>query len=191
MIESIRHSFAEKTMRWLSTIICLACITTAAAQAETEKRIQYMVGMELTSAITSGTLSLCANCGFAPQWSIHAMGAIDMTAYGRHTEDESTVHDSDLKHPDETLTGNELKSIYHTGISLQYWPERIGKGLHLDIGGIIAGKGKSDCTIGIGYMFRIWKGIAASLSYEARIREISISGETTGKEIKFHIYYMF
>lgn len=191
MIESIRHSFAEK-MRWLFTLTCLACITTAAARTEeTQKRIQYMVGMELTSSLTAGTLSLCANCGFTPNWSILIMGAMDMTVYGRHTEDESSIHDSDLKGPDESMRNNEWKSTHYTGISMQYWPEKVGKGMHFDIGGIIAGKGNSDCTIGIGYMFRIWKGIAASLSYEAHIREISIAGKTTGKEIKFHIYYMF
>lgn len=179
-------------MRWFWVWICLASATAAAGRNMKEAiKPQYMAGMELTSAISSGTLSLCACCGFSTHWSVYVKGAIDMTPTSGHAETESSIHHSALNPEYEPLRIKGWKDIFHTCISLQYWPAETGKGLHFNMGGRLDARGRSDCTVGIGYMFRIWKGFAASISYQAFICSSSKNGPATGKDIELHLYHMF
>ena len=151
------------------------------------------IGTDLLGSICFETAGINLDCGFAPRWSAGADASIDLKV---------------IKKPDDTLTAEHMESLspheqeerktvlvrdrfQEIGFHIGYWPNEIFKGSFISVGGKIKDRHGPDMTLGIGYSFRIWKGLAAEAAYRFGIIEAYKKGRLPISGIKAGIYYVF
>lgn len=164
----------------------LACITYCNGQ-------KHYVGTDIMSGIRDGSIRLKLSHGFASHWSAGAEVGIDISSILKATDKMTQTHDEALKTSDTGLenTQNTEKCLREVCIHIDYWPKSPYNGLLLSLGGQVQDGHMPDMTIGIGYSFRIVKGLGADIVYRYGIIEAYTSGKLPADGIKAGIYYVF
>lgn len=139
--------------------IFLLIVCTLISHAQTD------IGIDM-SALLFREIKVSIGHGISGHWSARAEAGISMKALKRKISKEEIWHDkeftSSVQLYDRTFTHRE-------SLSICYWPRTCFQGTFLSVGGEYRqGKGL-DATIGIGYMYRIWKGLAGVIRYETCI----------------------
>ena len=142
------------------------------------------IGIDAGSTIMTGSVNLSAGYGFCSRWSVSWKAELNAGILKAGHDREYADHLAEFNASTETE-----QMPYGNSIMLQYWPDSIYEGIWLETGCRCSGILRTDCMIGVGYMISVWKGLKASLSYQASLLESLREGKPSEAGLTIGIYW--
>lgn len=146
---------------------------------------QTALGISIGSILMTGQIGIMGSYGFGQRWSASYSGEIAIRTPGREVNVEYEEHISEFSRSSEYET-----SLQNHHISACYWPDRVYKGLYMEIGFRCKDNMRGDCTLGAGYCIPIWKGLSVTFSYETDLIATFQSGASEGPGANIHINWI-
>ena len=116
-------------------------------------RAQTSIGLDLSSLLYK-ELNIGLDHRISKHWSLHGSAGVNMKILKREIGKEELEHDSNFNSNSQP----SVRSYAHREkFGFRYWPNTAYSGMHLNIGGEYRTDAGLDATLGIGYMFPIWK----------------------------------
>lgn len=144
-------------------------------------------GVSITCATFRQTLSIEAGYAFSKHWSAQGCAWKGFPVKERMSQEEK-IHNSLLDKTSWSTPGQK-KDGFRAEVC--YWPSEAFSGLFLSTGCTYEELGKLDGCIGIGYMMKVWKGIAMSMSLNTGISELMTGSDRIAEHIDIGINYIF
>ena len=154
---------------------------------------KHCIGTDIISGLCFETIQLRLSHGFASHWSAGADIGINIASVMKTGNELTDSHDEELKDSDlgiETTQKSRVK-YRETCIHIEYWPQGLYTGPLISLGGLIKDREIPDITLGVGYSFRIIRGLGADIMYRCGIRGMYLTGKLPSDGIKAGIYYVF
>lgn len=142
------------------------------------------IGIDAGGMIRGGDVNLSAGYGFCSRWSLSWKAELNAGIFKAGHDREYADHLAEFNASTETE-----QMPYGNSIMLQYWPDSIYEGIWLETGCRCSGMLRTDCMIGVGYMIPVWKGLKASLSYQASLLESLREGKPSEAGLTIGIYW--
>lgn len=153
---------------------------------------KHYVGTDMISGLCFKTIQLRISHAFSTHWSVGADVGINLNIIRKTTNELTQAHEDALNNEDSsTAFQTDGRFFRQVCVHIEYWPERPYRGLLISLGGLIRDMEIPDMTIGIGYSFRIIKGLGADIMYRCGVTEAHIIGKLPSDGIKLGIYYVF
>ena len=151
------------------------------------------VGADIISSLCFQTIQLRISHGFASHWSAGADVGINMNYIMKQGNKLTQAHEDALKDSNSNdLDAHDNRKIFRDiSIHIEYWPGNLYNGPLISLGGQLRDNDMPDMTIGVGYSFKIVKGLGADIMYRCGIIEASKIGSLPSDGIKAGIYYAF
>ena len=146
---------------------------------------QTSLGISIGSVLKAGQIGIMGSYGFADNWSASYSGEIDIRMPEKKVNPEYEEHISEFGRS----SGYDIPLRNHH-ISASYWPERVFKGLYMEIGFRCKDSIKADCTLGAGYCIPIWKGLSITFSYGTDLIASFESGTSEGWGANIHVNWI-
>ena len=154
--------------RLILIICCLLGIFTHRLQAKEPVKApngKAYVGLDIADAIGSMKIDVEAGYRIKEKWTAQAKIVFNLGFAERRKSSEEIEHES--MNDKMTDTGQRHEQIYEeTGISLRYWLDSAYNGPYVSTGSLLDESFKPDCSLGIGYMTPVWKGLCLDLMLE-------------------------
>lgn len=144
-------------------------------------------GISLTHAALKNTLRVEVGYSFSKHWSLEGDARKRFPSKDRKSTEEK-IHDILLGHTEEVTVGEDADGLCAT---VCYWPSKAFSGPFLAIGYACEERGRNDGCIGIGYMMKVWKGLAVRLSLKSGISELAAGTEIKTCHLDIGINYIF
>lgn len=143
-------------------------------------RHRSLIGIDISSAIRNCCAAVTVSHGFADRWSVS--GQADIYLKERILNTDETIHYGEIS--GGTATAGARHRSFTGGISVEYWTGQCYKGTFFGFGGRYGPDDGFDCTVEIGYAFRIWRCLSAQVSFEMGLissyTNRTIDGKGTG-----------
>ena len=154
---------------------------------------KHYIGTDIISGLCFETIQFRLSHGFTSHWSAGADIGINLASVIMTDNKLSQAHDDALKDSDLSIeaahkNGWQFRAIC---IHMEYWPKSLYVGPLISLGGQIRDRGIPDITLGVGYSFRIVKGLGIYTMYRCGIREVYVTEKLPSDGIKAGIYYAF
>lgn len=149
----------------LTVALLLSCLISLSQERYNDERYGNMAGIMVSSGIDSREIKLAFCHGIAERWSIGAAVCMDMDYLKVERSDELTEHANQFDVPADD-DGMSTHHIFSETVMMQFWTRKMLEGMFLMMGGRHIHDEGMDCTIGIGYVLPVWKGLSAILSLE-------------------------
>lgn len=150
-------------------------------------RAQTSIGLDLSSFLYK-ELNIGLGHRISQHWSIHGSAGLNMKILKREIGKEELEHDSNFN-------SNSQPSVryyaHREKFGFRYWPNTAYSGMHLNIGGEYRTDAGLDATLGIGYMFPIWKKLTGSIAYDIGIIRSQKTGKLTIEDLKLELSWIF
>jgi hypothetical protein len=121
-------------------------------------------------------------------WSISASVGANMKMLQKRKSMIEEEHNSEF--PDG-IYPKRRKYMHREHIYLCYWPTHIFKGFYISLGGEHRDTDGLDATVGMGYMFNIWKGLNGALAYDIGIIKATENEKLSISDLKVGISWTF
>ena len=134
-----------------------------------------------------GLASIQIGYAFSTHLSAHAditMGFTNVTS-GRSVLEKE--HDLELGKPDTEYSDDFLSESIH----IRYWAREMMSGPYILTGIRYSNADAPFCEIGLGYRFRIWKGISIETGYLLNLTDALKGSRVTGEGFTLGICYTF
>lgn len=142
-------------------------------------------GIDLSEAIRSDRAGLVMGHAVNRNWSVSASVSIRID----HSPDIS------LKEHDRQFNSSRKEAVKYDesritpGISAQYWPSESFKGLMLSFG--LTAAEKTKCSLAIGYLCQIWKGLRGGIAYRMVLNDTLRYGDHSSNGFRTGLCYTF
>lgn len=167
----------------IMAVICCILGMRASAQDRT-----LLVGTDITSVIRDLGAGIRIGCMISGKWSVSALAYIYPAAVAREMDSYQNSHYGHLGY--DFPEGYDT-DIHRTGIFIRYWPHEAFSGPLIGLGMVNGARSGTDCCIEAGWMIRIWKGTALSITHTTDIVGTSKRKRLSGREISIGINYIF
>ena len=134
-----------------------------------------------------GLASIQIGYGFSTHLSAHAEVTMGFTNAISGRSDLEKEHDRELGKPDAVYSGLYLSE----GIHIRYWTKEMMSGTYIMTGIRYSNADAPFCEIGLGYRFRIWKGISIETGYLLNLTDALKGSRVTGEGFTLGICYTF
>lgn len=168
-------------------VMVLLIICTGAKSYCQPHKEQAAAGIGMTSAVFRNTLRIEVAYAFSEHWSLEGDAWKRFPSKDRKSTEEK-IHDILLGHTEEVTVGEDADGLCAT---VCYWPSKAFSGPFLAIGYAYEERGRNDGCIGIGYMMKVWKGLAIRLSLKSGISELAAGTEMKTCHLDISINYIF
>ena len=176
-----RHSFANKKRMKRMTLAFIFVLSSLITQA------QATLGLELSSLLYS-EVKVAFMYRFAEHWSISADAGLNFKLLHRQISNEETEHNSQF--PTNTLPESNAH-MHRECLSICYWPQTALSGVFLSFGAEYRDISGVDACVGIGYMFKIWRGLHGIAKYDTGIIRAVKSEKLTLRDLNFGLTWIF
>ena len=148
---------------------------------------QTSIGIDLHSLLCS-ELKITLGQRLAEHWSISAAVGVNMKILQKSKSAIEEEHNEEF--PDGTYPKTR-EHMHREHLRLCYWPKDVFKGIFLSLGAEHRDTNGLDATVGIGYRFKIWKGINCTLAYDTGLIRATQDEKLTISDLKVCISYTF
>lgn len=143
------------------------------------------VGIDLSEAIRSDRAGFIMGHAINKNWSISASISLK---FDRNANPAFTEHDRQFDSArSETVMYDEKRFI--PGISAQFWPSESFKGLMISFG--LTAADRTGCSLAIGYLCQIWKGLRGGLAYRMVLNDTLRYGDLSSNGFRTGLCYTF
>ena len=148
---------------------------------------QTNINIDLHSLLRT-ELNLTIGQRMSEHWSISASVGANMKMLQKRKSMIEEEHNSEF--PDG-IYPEHRKYMHREHIYLCYWPTHIFKGFYISLGGEHRDTDGLDATVGMGYMFNIWKGLNGALAYDVGIIKATENEKLSISDLKVGISWTF
>ncbi len=180
-------------MRGLKTVFVGLFICISAYGQIPEKSCREsanLIGADVASLLTDGSIGIRIGYAFSGHWSIMGEAGICTSRLRKQRTDEEKIQYEEL-YGKKDETDNEIRDLFTGTANIAFWPGESLKGVYFRVGLKTGERSGTDCRVGIGYMFRIWKMINGDISYTIDMIEYYDSGAAKGKSTSIGINIIF
>lgn len=148
---------------------------------------QTSIGLELSSLLYS-EIRLAFQYKIAEHWAISAEAGVNYQILHRRISAVEAEHNSEF--PINTLPdSNEF--THGECLCIRYWPQGAFNGAFLSFGAEYRDTSGLDASVGIGYMFKIWKGLYGTAKYNTGIIRAVKSEKLTLRDLSIGLSWNF
>lgn len=184
MIQSGQNSFAEKMKVIIMILLSLCAGANACCQP---LKGNARTGVSITAAAFRHTLGIEVGYAFSKHWS--AEGCVwESLPYKEGLSQEESIHNALLGNTAGSAIGQSADGF---SMELRYWPAEAFSGPYISTGCTYEEPGRTDGSLGAGYMMKIWKGLFLSLSFKTGIKELMTGEAKPAESIDIGINYIF
>lgn len=151
------------------------------------RKQEAYLGLDLTG-VYSCSLSVCASYRLSSNWSVSFNTDISLEHLRKRPKKIDSEHQEIL---DEIYDMEDRSYIPENEINIEYWHRTTFEGPFLMLGFRLSEGSMPDLSIGMGYMFRIWKGLNGMMSFNPGLGESLKNGKFPYNRIKAGITYVF
>lgn len=134
-----------------------------------------------------GLASIQIGYGFSAHLSAHAEVIMNFTNVISGRSDLEKEHDLELGKPEAVYSDKYLSESIH----IRYWTREMMSGPYIMTGIRYSNADSPFCEIGIGYRFRIWKGIGIETGYMLNLTDALRGKRITGEGFTLGLCYTF
>ena len=149
----------------------------------------FLIGTDLSSAIRDAGIGVNVGCRIAEHWSVSARACVYPFSIN------PVLNTTTAEHYQETgrrfISTSSVVGLHESGASLRYWTRDVFSGPMLGAGLLHRNHTGTDLYIEAGCMIRIWRGFAATVTYEKDVIGSAEEERTSGREIKIGLNYIF
>ena len=182
-----------KGLLTIGTIILLtsSVICRGAERNCPDKGQENKVTMDIISCISAGTVRFGFGHRLDSRWSIEGKVGIRLLS-GKKTDTETLVHWKDVGRDYlKNRAAGYREDLLRSSIDIQYWPSSTYKGIFISIGAEIHDRGHPDGTIGLGYVFKIWKNLHSDISFRTGLIKAVQTQKISPDGLEIGISYIF
>ena len=148
---------------------------------------QTSIGIDLHSLLCS-EFKISIGHRMAEHWSIAASVGINMKTLKKDHSPIEEEHNAEF--PDGTYPMTK-EHMHREHICICYWPRQTFKGIFISLGAEHRDTDGMDATVGIGYMFNIWKGLNGTLAYDTGIIRTTQNEKLSISDLQVGISWRF
>lgn len=188
IIPLMRDRFAEKMKRMIITLLTLIIAACTLSAQKPYRHMKSMLGADVGAILKSRQIKVHAGHQILDRWS--AGGWFSIRLNGQTMNQEEEMHRNEFS--DEVREGGTDRTGWDSaGLYLQFWTSEIYDGPFISTGIVTDGNGHDDCSLGIGYHMKIWKGLSTSIHLELNIIESFKTQRFKGEGSGLCICYTF
>ena len=167
-------------MRQMSLVFILMFCTLLA-------HAQTIVGLDMPSLLYS---ELKTNIGYkiGQHWSLSASAGVNLKALRRQSSSIEIEHYEEFP-PNSPPEARDY--THRENFAMCYWPQMAFSGPVISFGGEYRSTSGLDVYVGFGYMFKIWKGLSASIGYDVGIIRTTRQEKLTVEDLSIGINWKF
>lgn len=188
IIPQRRDRFAKKMKRMNITLLSLIIAACTLSAQKPYGHMKSMLGTDISAILKSRQIKVHAGHQILDRWS--AGGWFTIKLNGQTMDLEEKMHRNEFS--DEVGKSETVRTEGHSaGLYLQFWTSEVYDGPFISTGVITDGKGRDDCSLGIGYQMKVWKRFTTSIHLELNIIESFKTQRFKGEGSGICICYIF